>query len=159
MVELSLPKIHRKHSTQVLLNCIFVSAVPFGAIAGKQSNQLQQLLHRAARIVTKSSFDGPSKLLFYRREWKTIEECTADETTLMIFKSLHDIRPQYMYKMFTKNSNFIQRNIRNTITDLRFPLRNQLCGRNSSHTEVPRCGIASQLSAKKQGFCLSSNPF
>ena len=64
-----------------------------------------------------------------------------------------------MLNMFTKNSQLSERNLRNTTTDLRLPLRKSTAGRKkASHTEVPRCGIASQLSAKKQDHYVSSNP-
>ena len=111
-----------------------------------------------ATIVTNSSYDAPSKPLLQKLEWKTIVELIADETEMMVFKSLNDFGPQYMHNMFTKNSQLSERNLRNTATDLRLPLRKSTAGRKASHTEVPRCGIASQLSAKKQYHYMSSKP-
>ena len=91
-------------------------------------NQLQKLQIRAARIVTNSSYDAPSKPLLQKLEWKCIEILISDETKLMVFKSLNDLGPNYMYKMLTKNSHFTERNLRNTTTDLRLPLRKSTVG-------------------------------
>ena len=94
-------------------------------------NQLQKLQNRAARIVTNSSYDAPSKPLLQKLEWKCIEELISDETKLTVFKSLNDLGPNYMYKMFTKNSHLTERNLRNTTTDLRLPWRKSTVGQKS----------------------------
>ena len=62
---------------------------------------------------------------------KCIEELISDETKLTIFKSLNDLGPNYMYKMFTKNSHFTERNLRNTTTELRLPWRKSTVGQKS----------------------------
>ena len=72
---------------------------------------LQKLQNRAARIVTNSSYDAPSKPLLLKLEWKSIEELIADETKMTVFKSLNHFGPNYMYNMFTKNSHFTERNL------------------------------------------------
>ena len=75
----------------------------WGCCGKTDLNQLQKLQNRAARIVTNSSFDAPSKPLLQKLEWKCIKELISDETKLTVFKSLNDLGPNYMYKMFTKN--------------------------------------------------------
>ena len=130
----------------------------WGSCGKTDLNELQKLQNRAARIVMSSRYDAPSKPLLQKHEWKTIVELIANETKMMVFKSLNDFGPQYMHNMCTKNSQLSERNLRNTTTDLRLPLRHSTAGRKASHTEVPRCGIASQLSAKKQDHYVSSNP-
>ena len=65
-----------------------------------------------------------------------------------------------MNTMFTKASHFTERNLPNTATGLRLPLRNFTdYGQKASLTGVPRCGIASKLNAKKPDHYLSLNPF
>ena len=81
--------------------------------------------------MTNSSYDAPSKPLFLKLEWKSIEELISDETKMMVFKPFNDFGPKYMYKMFTKNSHFTERNLRNTTTDLRLPLRKSTVGQKS----------------------------
>ena len=94
-------------------------------------NQLQKFQNRAARIVTNSCYDAPSKPLLHKLEWKSIEELIADETKMTVFTSLTDFGPKYVYKMFTKNSRFTERNLRNTTTDLMLPLRKSSVGQKS----------------------------
>ena len=80
--------------------------------------------------MTNSSYDASSKPLL-KLEWKSIEEHIADETTMIVFKSRNDFGPKYLYKMFAKNSHFTERNLRNTTTDLRLPLRKSNVGQKS----------------------------
>ena len=54
-------------------------------------NQLQKLQNRAARIVSNSSYDAPSKPLLQKLEWKTMLDLIGDETKMMVFKSLNDL--------------------------------------------------------------------
>ena len=132
-------------------------------------NQLQKLQNRAARIVTNVVM--MLQVSFYSMEyythytslhslgWKSIAELIiADEKKLMVFKSLNDVGPKYMYNMFTKNSHFTERNLRSTTTDLRLRLRKSTVDRKGFHIEVPRCVITSQLSAEKQDRYISLNP-
>ena len=100
----------------------------WGCCGKTDLNHLQKLQNRAARIVSNSSYDAPSKPLLQKLEWKTILDFIGDETKMMVFKSLNDFGPQYMYNMFTKNSNLSERNLRNTTTDLRLPLRKSTAG-------------------------------
>ena len=65
-------------------------------------NQLQKLQNRAARILTNSSFDTPSRPLIDQLGWKTIEQLVASESKRMVFKSLHELAPQYLCHRFTE---------------------------------------------------------
>ena len=84
--------------------CYFCSV--WGCCRKTDLIQLQKLQNRAARIVTNSSYDAPSKPLLLKLEWKSIEELIVDETKMTVFKSLNDFGPKYMHKMFIKNSHF-----------------------------------------------------
>ena len=53
--------------------------------------------------MTNSSYDGPSKSLLHKLEWKSIQELIADETKIMVINSLNDLGPKYMHRMFTRN--------------------------------------------------------
>ena len=50
---------------------------------------------------------------------------------MMVFKSLNDFGPKYMYKMFTKNSHLTERNLLSTTTDFKLPLRKSTEGHKS----------------------------
>ena len=40
----------------------------------------------------------------------------------MVYKSINDLPPDYLSEMFTKNSAYSRKNLRNTATDLQVPL-------------------------------------
>ena len=84
-------------------------------------NQLQKLQNRAARIITSSNFDTPSRPLIDQLGWKTIDELVASETKTMVFKFLHELAPQYLCNLFTRNSKSSSYVLRNSETDLRLP--------------------------------------
>ena len=100
----------------------------WGCAGSSNINQLQKLQNRAARIITNSSFDTPSRPLTAELGWKTIEELIGYETKTMVFKSLNDLAPQYLCNLFTKNSVCSSRSLRNTDTDLRLPKKSSANG-------------------------------
>ena len=95
----------------------------WGYAGSTDINQLHKLQNRAARIITNSSFDTPSRPLIAKLGWKTIEELIGNETKTTVFKSLNDLAPQYLCNLFTKNSACSYRSLWNTETDLRLPKR------------------------------------
>ena len=44
------------------------------------------------------------------------------ETACMVYKSINDIAPDYLSKMFAKNLKYSMKTLRNTTTDLQVPL-------------------------------------
>ena len=84
----------------------------------------------------------------------------ASESNIMVFKSLHELAPQYMCNLFTKTSQLTSRNLRNTATDLRLPKKNskngQECfsfrGARSWNGLTAECKQASSLYSFKQWF-------
>ena len=95
----------------------------WGCAGSTELNQLQKLQNRAARIITNSSFDTPSRPLIDQLGWKTIEELVASESKTMVFKSLHELAPQYLCDLFTRNSKCSSYVLRNSETDLRLPMK------------------------------------
>ena len=95
----------------------------WGCCGNTDINQLQKLQNRAARIVTNSSFDSPSRPLIVSLGWKTIRELVDEESRSMVYKSLNGLAPQYMRNLFTRNSAFNSRSLRNSATDLRLPMK------------------------------------
>ena len=59
----------------------------WGCCGSSEINQLQKLQNRAARIVTNSSFDTPSRPLIERLGWGTIQQLISNESKTMVFKS------------------------------------------------------------------------
>ena len=73
-----------------------------------------------ARIITNSSFDTPSRPLI---DQLTIEQLVASESKTMVFKSLHELAPQYLCDLFTRNSKCSSYVLRDSETDLRLPMK------------------------------------
>ena len=90
--------------------------------------QLQKLQNREARIVTNSPFDASSKPLIQSLGWKTIEELIDRQVNLTVFKCLNSTAPKYLCDIFTKNTVYATRSLRNTNTDLRLPLKSSANG-------------------------------
>ena len=65
----------------------FSSCSVWGCFGNTEINQLQKLQNRAARIVTNSSFDSPSRPLIVSLGWKTIRELVDEESRSMVYKS------------------------------------------------------------------------
>ena len=107
------------------------------------------MCRRAARVATNSSYDTPGRPLIEGLGWKTIQELIKNESGTMVFNSLNGLAPQYLSRLFTRNSACSSRILRNTNTDLRLPLKKQRTVKNFSLSEEHSCGIASQLSQSK----------
>ena len=88
--------------------------------------QLQKLQNRAARILTNSAFDVPSSPLIRSLGWMTIADLISFESKQLVFKSLNNQAPQYICKLFQRNSECSSRDWRNTATDLRLPMSTSL---------------------------------
>ena len=102
----------------------------WGCCGSTDITKLQKLQNRAARVLTDSSFDAPSRPLIEKLGWKTIEDFISEETTTMVFKSLHELAPEYLCCLFTSNTQFASHNLRNTATDLKLPKIKSTNGQN-----------------------------
>ena len=94
----------------------------WGACGGTRLQVLQKLQNRAARIVTNSSYDSSASALIKTLNWPTVADMIKVETACMVYKSINDLAPDYLSEMFTKNSAYSRKNLRNTATDLQVPL-------------------------------------
>ena len=90
--------------------------------------QLQKLQNRAARILTNSTFDAPSSPLIRSLDWMTIADLISFESQQLAFKSANNQAPQYIGKLFQRNSECSSRDLRNNATDLRLPMSTSLNG-------------------------------
>ena len=113
----------------------------WGCAGSTKLNQLQKLQNRAARIITNISFDTPSRLLIDNPGRRTIEQLVASESKTMFFKSLHELAPQYLCDLFTRNSKCSSYVLRDSETDLRLPRKSQVMGKNVSPIEEQKLGM------------------
>ena len=99
---------------------------------------LQKLQNRAARIVTKSSFDTPSIGLIQRLNWPTVSEIIKSETATTMYKLLSGLVPEYLSGLFEKKSTRNARELRKTETDLSIPLRKTNNGQRAISFRGPK---------------------
>ena len=132
-----------KHAKNILhfRHCCSV----WGCCGTTDINQLQKLQNRAARIVTNSSYDAPSRPLIEILGWMTIRELIDQDSRSMVYKSINGLALRYMSNLFIRNSTCNSRSLRNTATDLRLPKKTSSNGQKRFCIEVQNCGIASQL--------------
>ena len=106
---------------------------------------LQKLQNRAARIVTKSSFDTPSIGLIQSLNRPTVSDIIRGETATTVYKSLNGLVPEYLSSLFEKRSTRNVRELRNTETDLSIPLRKTNNGQRAISFVDLSFGIALNL--------------
>ena len=96
----------------------------WGCCGSTKITKLQKLQNLAARVIKNSSFDAPSRPLIQELGWKTIEEIINCETKTMVYKSLHELAPEYLCSLFTRNSQCPSHSFHNTKSDPRLPRKN-----------------------------------
>ena len=74
----------------------------WGCCGSTGTNHLQKLQNRAGRILTSSSIDAPSRPFINELGWKTIDEHVNKESKVMVYKSQHQLAPQYLSSMLIK---------------------------------------------------------
>ena len=79
-------------------------------------------------VLTNRSFGTPSRLLIDMLGFKTLELLITAESKIVVFRSLHDLAPQYLRDLLTRNSNSSLYVMRNTGTDLKLPKKTSCNG-------------------------------
>ena len=110
--------------------------------------QLQRLQNRAARIVTNSQIDVPSKPLIQSLDWKTIQELINRQVNLTVFKCLNSIAPKYLCNVFAENTVNATSSLRKTKTDLRLHLRYSANGQECFSFTGAKCWNGLSTEAK-----------
>ena len=98
----------------------------WGSCGESRRLTLQKLQNRAAKIVTNSSYDAPADALIQQLKWPNIAEIIKRETATIVYKSLNGLAPTYLSNIFSQNSSWSTVKLRNSLTDLRFPLGQKL---------------------------------
>ena len=100
----------------------------WGSCGFTASSKLQTLQNRAARIVTGSSYKTSAFPILKKLGWLTVNDLIETETLKMVFKSKNQLAPEYLNSMFVKLSEFRNRQLRDSDTDLYVPLLKTACG-------------------------------
>ena len=106
----------------------------------------KKLQNRAAMAIKNSSLDASSRPLVQEHGWKTVAELIYCETKTMVYKSLHELAPEYLCNLFTRNSQCASHGLRFTEIDLRLSKKNKFDGQKLFFLEEKSCGITSQRS-------------
>ena len=93
----------------------------WGSCGRTKLSKLQKLQNRAARIVTNSLFDSSATSLIQDLGWPTVEELIYRETSVMAYKCLNKLAPDYLSSCIFKLSDRHTREQRNSATDLLIP--------------------------------------
>ena len=72
-------------------------------LSGYLSDKLQKLQNRAARIITKSSFDTSSDHLLSTLDWERLFLRRKKQKALMMFKSVNRLAPEYLQSLFSQH--------------------------------------------------------
>ena len=83
--------------------------------------KLQTLQNRAARIITKSSYDYPSDELFVQLRWHELERQRSSKKAIMMFKVLNNLAPEYLTDLFCRTNQVHDYNLRNSDLNLVLP--------------------------------------
>ena len=65
------------------------------------SDRLQKLQNRAARVITRSSYDISSNLLLDQLKWNNLSVNRLKQKAILMYKTLNGQTPQYLHEMFT----------------------------------------------------------
>ena len=76
----------------------------------------------AARIVTNSPFDSSATSLIQDLGWPTIEELIHRQTSVMTYKCLNNLAPDYLSSCISKLSDCHTRKLWNSATELLIPV-------------------------------------
>ena len=65
-------------------------------------NKIQKLQNREARVFTYSNYDAKAGHLFELLRWKNLASQQQIQRTMMVYKSLHRLAPDYLYSKFER---------------------------------------------------------
>ena len=113
----------------------------WGCRGKTESDRLQKLQNRAARIVTNSSYDAPSVPLVRSLGWETVDDLISQEIETIAYKSVNHLAPQNVIDLFTRNSHSSSHSIRNTDSHIQIPKKKHQLDRSGSRIGVLKFGI------------------
>ena len=111
--------------------------------------KLQTLQNRAARIVTDSSYRASASPIIEKLGWLKVNDLIETETLNMVYKSINQLAPKYLNSMFIKLSEFRNRQLRDSDTDLYVPLLELACGQKSFSYRGAKLWNSQQTEVKK----------
>ena len=90
----------------------------WGGNTAAQTNRLLKLQKRAARIILRADIMTPSQSMFDQLKWLSFPKRIQYHASIMMYKSLNNLAPDYMLDLFNKVSESHSRNLRSVENDL-----------------------------------------
>ena len=85
-------------------------------------DKLQKLQNRAARIITGAPYlSVPTKEIFKRLNWKSLENKRLDQKAIMMFKIMNGLAPSYLSEIFHNNPGTDTYHLRCSSANLKLP--------------------------------------
>ena len=79
----------------------FYCAPVWDGLGHTLSDRLQKLQNRAARVITRSSYDISSNLLLDQLKWNNLSVNRLKQKAFLMYKTLNGQTPQYLHEMFS----------------------------------------------------------
>ena len=108
---------------QLIYNCLVqpcfdYCSVVWDSCGSTLAEKLQKLQNRAARVLTFSTYDTNADHLY---GWKNLASQRKIAKTIMVYKSLNGLAPDYLAEMFIDRSNITNYTLRDTSGKLAIP--------------------------------------
>ena len=122
----------------------------WGSIGVCQSERLQKLQNRAARLITFSDLNVRSSILLGDRGWDFLERRRSKQLAINLFKALHNLSPIRLTSIFKTTSSVHSHNLRNSKYNLFVPRPSTEAGKRSFQYRGSVLWNSLPLSAKTQ---------
>ena len=93
----------------------------WGNISKGLSDKFQRLQNRVARILTFSSYETRSRVLFDEPGWERLENIRHKQLAMMMYKVYNNLSLSYLRQIFTNTSNVHAHNLRNSEINFYIP--------------------------------------
>ena len=122
----------------------------WGSIGVCQSERLQKLQNRAARLITFSDLNVRSSILLGDLGWDCLERRRSKQLAINLFKALHNLSPIRLTSIFKTTSSVHSHNLRNSKYNLFVPRPSTEAGKRSFQYRGSVLWNSLPLSAKTQ---------
>ena len=122
----------------------------WGSIGVCQSERLQKLQNRAARLITFSDLNVRSSILLGDLGWDCLERRRSKQLAINLFKALHNLSPIRLTSIFKTTSSVHSHNLRNSKHNLFVPRPSTEAGKRSFQYRGSVLWNSLPLSAKTQ---------
>ena len=98
----------------VFNSCVKDQRKTWGNCGNGLSEKLQKLQNRAARILMCANYDSNIDELFRALGWRKLKYQRLESATVMMYKSLHGMTPEYLSSRFVFRNDVTSYRLRNT---------------------------------------------